>query len=123
MSDYYQPTPFAIVAASRSGGTFLTHCLDSHPQVSCERDSPLDEAGPWLTWLDVSERAILRALWGRGGYRAAVLWTAVWAEIWPHIERKFDDRPKSSGFHRRGEPPSSIIRTAGEFQENRSERR
>lgn len=77
MSAYYQPVPFLVIATSRSGGTFLTHCLDSHPQISCERDSPLDPASYWREWLSfegigsVNEADLLHALWCRSGYHVA----------------------------------------------------
>lgn len=69
--NYYKPARFVIVATSYSGGALLCNCLDSHPQVACERDSPLDEQSPWSMWLEAQEEDVLHALWSRPGYRAA----------------------------------------------------
>lgn len=36
-----QPYPAAIVCGTRTGGTYLSHCLDSHPEVFCTRSEIL----------------------------------------------------------------------------------
>ena len=36
------PYPVLIVTGTRTGGTFLSHCLDSHPDVLCVRPEVLD---------------------------------------------------------------------------------
>jgi LPS sulfotransferase NodH len=72
MSDYFEaPQPAIIIAQSRSGSTFLSHCLDSHYDIGCERDGPF---GPHRYWqkLGASHRELARALWCRGGYRVSM---------------------------------------------------
>jgi len=53
-----------IIAANRSGGTFLSHALDSHPLIVCERDEPLHRRSPYArAGLDI--RATRDLIWSR----------------------------------------------------------
>jgi len=72
VNSYYSPRPAILIATSRSGSTFLLHCLDSHPQIGCERSEPLDHiTGPWRH-LGVEPIELMKALWNRPGYRVAM---------------------------------------------------
>lgn len=73
LSDYYQPKPAVLIATNRSGSTFLLNCLDSHPQIGCERSEPLSPREVWRQMLpDVPRETLLRLLWSRPGYRVAM---------------------------------------------------
>ena len=65
------PTPAILIAHSRSGSTFLSHCLDSHPQICCERGGPFNPAHGWLK-TGISHRNLARALWSRQGCRVSM---------------------------------------------------
>ena len=41
------PLGFIIIASVRSGGTLLTHSLDSHPLISCMRGEPFHARSEW----------------------------------------------------------------------------
>ena len=70
-NDYYQPQKAVVVAPSRSGGTWLCHCLDSHYQIGCERDEPLSPRRSFAK-LNAYHGEIMNALWDRGGYRVTM---------------------------------------------------
>lgn len=74
-SDYASPSPGALIATNRSGGTFLLNALDSHPQIGCERSEPLNPHGHWaslsLAW-EVGRKDLLRFLWRRPGYQVSM---------------------------------------------------
>ena len=71
MNYYDDPQPALIIAQSRSGSTFLCHCLDSHLQICCERGGPFDtHFNKWHT-LGVSHRDLARVLWQRRGYQVS----------------------------------------------------
>ena len=71
-SDAWQSaSPAVLISVSRGGGTFLCHCLDSHPEICCERAEPLSSNGPWMS-LDVPRSELMRVLWDRPGYRTAM---------------------------------------------------
>jgi len=43
----FTPKRLLIIAHMRTGATFLTHCLDSHPDVYCARTEPLNRLSLW----------------------------------------------------------------------------
>lgn len=45
-NSYYEITRFLIIAPTRSGGTLLSHALDSHPDIYCHRDEPMHKNNP-----------------------------------------------------------------------------
>ncbi len=46
MTDYYHPKRFLIIASIRSGGTLLSHALDSHPMIHAHRGEPVHSHDP-----------------------------------------------------------------------------
>jgi len=72
VNDYFNPKPAVLIATSRSGSTMLMHCLDSHPQIGCERYEPLNSDGPWMKRTDNNRKAVMRILWERPGYQVAM---------------------------------------------------
>lgn len=46
MNSYYEPNRFLIVASIRSGGTLLSHALDSHTGIYCHRGEPVHGKNP-----------------------------------------------------------------------------
>lgn len=82
-------TPAVIVAALRSGGTFLAHCLSNHPQVFCDRGEPLHNGSVWCSTLHPSRKALLSALLNQTGYRVSMCkltyGQAFMREIWPFL--------------------------------------
>lgn len=65
------PQPAILIAHSRSGSTFLSHCLDSHPQICCERGGPFNPAHTWLK-TGISNHNLAWALWERQGCRVSM---------------------------------------------------
>lgn len=64
--------PFVIVATSRGGGTFLSHCLDSHIDVGCERGEPLHPGYIWGRYMPMADpNKIADLIWRRPGYMAS----------------------------------------------------
>lgn len=67
-----KPYPGLLVCHTRTGGTFLSHCLDSHPQVFCARVEVLHQGSiiqrtfPGYTPVDYLKPYLLEF-----GYRAA----------------------------------------------------
>lgn len=45
-NSYYENERFLIIAPTRSGGTFLSHALDSHHEIFCERGEVLHRQNP-----------------------------------------------------------------------------
>lgn len=90
-----------IVAAIRSGGTFLAHCLSNHPQIFCERGEPVHHRSVWCTILDPNRCELLAALLNQTGYQvSACKLTYVQAfhrNIWPWLEQQ---RPRVIWLHR-----------------------
>lgn len=84
--------PAVIVAAIRSGGTFLAHCLSNHPQIFCERGEPMHHRSIWCTSLHPNRRELLAALLNQTGYPvSACKLTYVQAfhrHIWPWLETR-----------------------------------
>jgi hypothetical protein len=69
---YFDPAqPAILIAPSRSGSVFLSHCLDSHYQIGCERGEPFNPRFPWQK-LGVPHRDLALALWRRRGYRVTM---------------------------------------------------
>lgn len=69
------PRKYVIVATPRSGGTFLCHCLDSHPDIGCERDEPIRFKdgvfqSVWIKEFGYNFTGILSAILNRPGYLA-----------------------------------------------------
>jgi len=46
MNDYYHPKKYLIIASIRSGGTLLSHALDSHPMIHAYRGECLHHDDP-----------------------------------------------------------------------------
>jgi hypothetical protein len=64
--------PFAIIASMRAGGTFLAHCLSSHPDIFCDRAESLHRHSVWRQQMpDIAPGALLSALLHREGYQAS----------------------------------------------------
>lgn len=55
MNNNYTSKPFLIIAMPRSGGTLLSHCLDSHPQIYCHRGEPLHKRDSFREYLDQND--------------------------------------------------------------------
>ena len=70
--EWMNPRPALLVAASRSGGTFLAHCLDSHIDIGCERGEPLHRDHIWQDYSTFSANDLLRQMLGRPGYRVSM---------------------------------------------------
>ena len=60
MSSIKTARPAILIAHTRSGGTFLAHCLSTHPDIFCPRGEPLLPSHSWRKALPhVSSTAIL----------------------------------------------------------------
>ena len=121
--DYYQPRPAVVVATNRSGSTFLLNCLDSHPQIGCERGEPLDPRGVWQEMLpEVNRERLMRLLWRRPGYRVAMFKLSYKHVRWVGTEILQRERPRIIHLHRSNVlrmGVSAVINTAamrGELQ-------
>lgn len=83
-------TGAVIVAAIRSGGTFLSHCLSNHPQVFCPRGEPLHYKSEWVQALKPDRRQLLAALLNQTGYKVSMCKLtyaqAGKAEIWAWLQ-------------------------------------
>ena len=64
------PQPFIIVAGVRTGGTILTHALDSHPLIHCARGEPWHKQSEWWK-LGLSREQLLKLLTNQTGYMAS----------------------------------------------------
>jgi hypothetical protein len=71
MGYFDPPQPAILIAPSRSGSVFLSHCLDSHYQIGCDRGEPFNHRFPWQR-LGVPHRDLAAALWRRQGYRVTM---------------------------------------------------
>jgi hypothetical protein len=69
MTDYYTPRKAIIVAGSRVGSAMLANALDSHPQISCEREAPLDHKTSVYLREGLSVEQTLRIVLSRPGYQ------------------------------------------------------
>jgi len=85
-------TPAIIVAAIRSGGTFLTHCLSNHRQIYCDRAESLHHLSVWCTTLNPDRRHLLAALTNQSGYQVSMCRLtyiqAFHSEIWTWIVKR-----------------------------------
>jgi lambda repressor-like predicted transcriptional regulator len=63
--------PAIILAAIRSGGTFLAHCLSNHPLIFCDRGEALHNRSVWCRTLHPDRRKLLAALWNQTGYQVS----------------------------------------------------
>jgi len=64
------PQPFIIVAGVRTGGTLLTHGLDSHPLIHCARGEPWHKRSEWWQ-LGLTREQLLKLLVNQTGYMAS----------------------------------------------------
>lgn len=64
-------TPAVIIAAIRSGGTFLAHCLSNHSQIFCARGEPLHYQSQWQQ-LSPDRRQLLALLLNQTGYQVSM---------------------------------------------------
>lgn len=62
--------PAIIVAGPRTGGTFLTHCLDAHPEMRWERGEPLHPQRRFKL-LGLSDAQIVGLLFETPGYHVS----------------------------------------------------
>jgi len=60
-----------IVAAIRSGGTFLAHCLSNHSQIYCDRAESLHHRSVWCK-VGMDRRHLLAALLNQSGYQVSM---------------------------------------------------
>ena len=76
------PARFLLVFTQRGGSTYLAHCLDSHPDIGCERGEPLCRQHIWArTFPKALPEQLLDVALRRPGYRvtvARVTHRAVW---------------------------------------------
>ena len=81
-----------IIAAIRSGGTFLSHCLSNHPQVFCDRGEPLHHDSVWVNNLRPNRRHLLAAVTNQTGYHVSMCKLtyaqAFHPHIWPWLEKR-----------------------------------
>lgn len=113
-SAYFNPMPAALVATNRSGSTLLLHCLDSHPQIGCERNEPLSPREPWAR-LKVKRHDLMRVLWRRGGYRVSMFKLTYRQLRWVGTEILQENEVRLIHLHRRNALRvivSSVINTA-----------
>lgn len=65
---------FVVVAGTRTGGTFLCACLDSHPPIACWRSEPLHPQSTWMSSFGQYDESVAwkvaYILWERDGYQA-----------------------------------------------------
>lgn len=78
-----------LVAAVRSGGTFLAHCLSNHSQIFCDRGEPLHHGNVWREAGAGWRRRLLAILLNQTGYRVSMCkltyTQALHREIWPWL--------------------------------------
>lgn len=63
------PDKLLVLAGVRTGGTFLAHALDSHPQIFFVRGEPLHHGSIWARFLGEQER--LKLIFSQTGYLVA----------------------------------------------------
>jgi len=78
-----------IIAGGRTGGTFLAHCLSSHPDIFCDRGEPLHHASVWHTNLTLDRVKLLYCLTHMQGYRVSMCkllyQQAFKPEVWDYV--------------------------------------
>lgn len=77
--------PAVIIAAIRSGGTFLSHCLSNHPQIFCDRGEPLHHDSVWVSNLHPDRRHLLAAILNQTGYEVSMCKLTYAQAFHPHI--------------------------------------
>jgi hypothetical protein len=81
--------PAVIIAAIRSGGTFLSHCLSNHPDVFCDRDESLHHLSVWHTHLTADRVKVLHCLTHMAGWRVSmcklVYKQALQGDVWKYL--------------------------------------
>ena len=81
--------PFVVIAAVRSGGTFLAHCLSSHPAVFCDRGESLHQSSVWFTQIQTTRPILLHCLTHMAGYQAsgckALYHQAFKEDVWTYL--------------------------------------
>ena len=89
--------PAVIIAAVRSGGTFLSHCLSNHRQIFCTRGEPLHYrsvfyAGDPAAFMDIDRRNLLGVLLNQTGYEVSMCKTtymqALDAQVWAWLVKR-----------------------------------
>lgn len=71
MNNYYHPKRYLIIASIRSGGTLLSHALDSHPMIYCHRGEVVHGQNP-IRKIAPSPIAALDAVLSFHGYGANI---------------------------------------------------
>ncbi len=67
------PARFLLVFTQRGGSTYLAHCLDSHPDIGCERGEPLKPQHIWMrTFPEAVPEQLLDVALCRPGYKVTV---------------------------------------------------
>jgi hypothetical protein len=66
-------TPAVIIAAIRSGGTFLSHCLSNHTQIHCDRGEPLHHLSVWCLGVTQHRQRLLSVLLNQTGYQVSMV--------------------------------------------------
>ena len=82
-----KPKKFLILAHTRTGGTFLNHCLDSHPMIFCARGEPLFKKS-WVSKL-ASVKQKLNVLLNLEGYAATgakITYGQINHKVWNYIK-------------------------------------
>jgi hypothetical protein len=69
MTDYYHPRKAVIIAGARVGSAMLCNALDSHPQISCEREDPLDYKTSPYFYQGLEPHQTLQLVLSRVGYQ------------------------------------------------------
>lgn len=99
-NDYYTPQPAVLISTSRSGSTYLLNCLDSHPEIGCERAEPLNPISVWAE-LKVRRHLLMRVLWQRPGYKVSMFKLSYRQLKWVGTEILKEVKPKIIHCHRR----------------------
>jgi len=69
MNDYYHPRKAVIIAGARVGSAMLCNALDSHPQISCEREDPLDYKTSPYFYQGLTPSQTIQLVLSRVGYQ------------------------------------------------------
>jgi len=86
----YSARSAVIVAAVRSGGTFLAHCLSNHPDIFCDRGESLHHTSLWHTHLTADRGKLLYCLTHMQGYRVSMCkltYQQAFSEVWDYIRK------------------------------------
>lgn len=81
--------PAVIITHTRSGGTFLSHCLSNHPQIAGERGEPLHWENMWQYEIPgIIDRVILKLTLEKQGYAVGLCklcYAQVSADAWQYL--------------------------------------